>query len=401
MPHRSSPRTIVRMPGETWDENASHFRPSTRVTLYVPVVVALLVQVPATVGISWWTRTPAPWAALSIALAAASALMLLAARRFPGATVAVVAGLAAADLFVPPEGGPPTVALAFAIIGAVVRGARVWALASVGAAWLATILLAGTVGSSWPPPRIALTTLGLALCFVIGEGIRSRFENASQRRLRLAERRRTAEQQERTRIARELHDVLAHSLSQIAVQSGVGLHLFDREPERAREALANIRSLSATGLDEVRGVLSFLRGDEPGSPTTAPLTPVPQLAQLSDLVQARSGLGLTVTLDDRLGEGAAPSSSTQSAGYRIVQEALTNVVRHSAASSATVTMDREADDLVVTVTDDGGGIRSDTPERGGIRGMRERAEIAGGTLAIRTDPNGTTVVARLPWTAPT
>src|SRR6185312_17519564 len=96
-----------------------------------------------------------------------------------------------------------------------------------------------------------------------------------------------------------LHDVLAHSLSQIAVQSGVGLHLFDREPERAREALASIRGLSATGLDEVRGVLSFLRGDE-SSPRTAPLTPQPQLADLGRLVDQRSALGLTVTLDDRL-----------------------------------------------------------------------------------------------------
>lgn len=386
------------MPGEMWDANAPRFRPSPAVTLYVPVAIALLVQVPGTIAVSWWTRATVPMAVVSVALAAASALALLAARRWPGPTVAVVAALTTADLLVPPEWGPPAVALAFAIVGAIVRGARVWALIAVGAAWLAAILLGPTLGTTWPPPRIAITTLALALCFAIGEGIRARLEHASQRRTQLAERRRTVEQEERTRIARELHDVLAHSLSQIAVQSGVGLHLFDREPERAREALAHIRSLSATGLDEVRGVLSFLRGDEPGAPATAPLTPLPQLGQLPDLVTARSGLGLAVSLDDRLG-GALPPSAVQTVAYRIAQEALTNVVRHSAASAATVTVERDGDMLLISVADDGGGIRPDSPERGGIRGMRERAELAGGTLDIRTSATGTTIVARLPWEA--
>ena len=138
-------------------------------------------------------------------------------------------------------------------------------------------------------------------------------------------------------MARELHDVLAHSLSQIAVQSGVGLHLFDKEPERAREALTNIRTLSATGLDEVRGVLSFLRGDE-AAPRTAPLTPQPQLADLAPLAVQRTGLGLEVTLDDRL-DGRLPPSAVQTTAYRIAQEALTNVVRHSGGSTARITLE--------------------------------------------------------------
>ncbi|MCW3494714.1 sensor histidine kinase [Microbacterium sp. SSM24] len=384
------------MRDRTWDESAPRFRPPPGVTLYVPVVVALLIQVPGTIAVSWWTRAPMPAAAISVALAAASALALLAARRWPGPTVAVVAALTTADLLVAPEAGPSAVALAFAIVGAVVRGARVWALVAVGVGWVVAILAAGALGMSWPPFRIALATVGLALCFAIGEGARARLVHAAERRVQLAERRRTAEQEERTRIARELHDVLAHSLSQIAVQSGVGLHLFDREPERAREALTNIRALSATGLDEVRGVLSFLRGDESGAPATAPLTPQPQLAQLPALVEARSGLGLAVTLEDRLG-GDAPSSAVQTAAYRIAQEALTNVVRHSAASRAVVTVERSDDELVLTVVDDGSGIRPDTVERGGLRGMRERAELADGTLEVDGAARGTTVVARLPW----
>lgn len=384
------------MRGRRWDENALRFRPPPGVTLYVPVVVALLIQVPATIAVSWWTRAPMPAAAISVALAAASALALLAARRWPGPTVVVVAALTTADLLVPPEAGPSAVALAFAIVGAVVRGARVWALVSVGAGWVVAILSAGALGMSWPPFRIALATVGLALCFAIGEGARARLSHASERRAQLAERARAVEQEERTRIARDLHDVLAHSLSQIAVQSGVGLHLFDREPERAREALANIRVLSATGLDEVRGVLSFLRGDEAGAPVTAPLTPQPQLTELPALVQARSGLGLTVTLEDRL-HGEAPSSAVQTAAYRIAQEALTNVVRHSAASRAVVTVERSEDELVLTITDDGSGIRPESLERGGLKGMRERAELADGTLRVDGAERGTTVIARLPW----
>ena len=388
------------MPGQSWDESGPRFRPPPAVTLFVPVVTALLIQLPATIGISVWMRVPPRDAALSTALAAASALALLAARRWPGPTVAVVAALTLADLFVPPDMSPPFIALAFAIIGAVVRRARLWALISVGIAWLIAIAAIGFIDTGVHPFRIAITSIGLAACFAIGEAMRLRLDRDAQRHAQLQERRRITEQDERTRMARELHDVLAHSLSQIAVQSGVGLHLFDKEPERAREALANIRALSATGLDEVRGVLSFLRGDE-AAPRTAPLTPQPQLADLASLAVQRTGLGLDVTLEDRL-DGRLPPSAVQTTAYRIAQEALTNVVRHSGGSHATVTLDREADDrgdvLVVTVEDDGTGLASGRSEGAGIRGMRERAELAGGELTLfPADRAGTIVTARLPW----
>ena len=387
------------MPRDTWDDAGPRFRPPPAVTLYVPAVIAFFVQVPATIAISFWLDVAAPYGGLSMALAAASALSLLGARRWPGLTVAVIAALTTADLFVPPDAGPPFVALAFAIIGAVVRGARLWALISVGVAWVTALVASGMFGTGWHPVRVAFTTLALALCFGIGEGIRARLRQGEARRAQLAQRRITSEQEERSRIARELHDVLAHSLSQIAVQSGVGLHLFDREPERAREALANIRALSATGLDEVRGVLSFLRGDEQAT-VTAPLTPQPQLAQLPTLATQRTGLGLTVDLDDRL-DGDLPSGRIQAAAYRIVQEALTNIVRHSAASRATIVLERDADELVVIVADDGSGIPDDAIERGGLRGMRERAELIGGSLTVAGGhEGGTDVTAHLPWRVP-
>ena len=388
------------MPGQNWDESGPRFRPPPAVTLFVPVAIAFLIQVPGTIGISIWQQIPPRIAFVSVALAAASALALLAARRWPGPTVAVVSALTLADLFVPPDASPPFIALAFAIIGAVVRRARLWALISVGAAWLVAIAAIGFIDTGVHPFRIAITTIGLAACFAIGEGVRLRLDRGTERRAQLVERRRTAEQDERTRMARELHDVLAHSLSQIAVQSGVGLHLFDKEPERAREALTNIRTLSATGLDEVRGVLSFLRGDE-AAPRTAPLTPQPQLADLAPLAVQRTGLGLTVTLDDRL-DGRLPPSAVQTTAYRIAQEALTNVVRHSGGSTARITLGRETGDrgdvLVVSVEDDGTGLPSGRAEGAGIRGMRERAELAGGDLTLfPAERTGTIVTARLPW----
>jgi len=397
------------MPAAAWNEFEPRFRPPPTVTVWLPVVLSFLIQVPAAIAVSAWQRVPAPYAALSVALAAASALALAGARRWPGPTVALVAALTTADLFIPPDVGPVFVALAFAIIGAVVRGARLWALISVGACWLIAVTASGVIGMSWHPFRIALATLALGLFFAIGEGIRFRLQRGLERRAQLAERQRTMEQDERTRIARELHDVLAHSLSQISVQSGMGLHLFDREPERAREALTNIRELSATGLDEVRGVLSFLRGEDPGAPQTAPLTPQPQLADLPRLVAQRTGLGLVVRLDDRVG-AERPAGATQTIAYRIVQEALTNIVRHSAASHATVILERAGgaasgtlgdDALIVRIEDDGSGGGVDAVEGGGIRGMRERASLAGGRLDVHAgERSGTVVQASLPWGGP-
>lgn len=382
-------RSIARMSSD----ERPRFRPPPLVTLLVPVVVAFVVQVPATAVVALH-RHPR-LAALSITLAAAAALALLGLRRWPGPTVAAVSALSLAALFVPPDAGPPFLALAFAIIGSVVRGARVWAIVSVAAGWTIAVIGAGFADAAWPPLRVAVTTVGLVACFAIGEGALARFAAAAERREQLERRRVRAEQEERTRIARELHDVLAHSLSQIAVQSGVGLHLFDRDPEQAREALTAIRSLSATGLEEVRGVLGFLRGDEASA--SAPLTPQPQLDDLPALVAARTGLGLEVVLDDRTG-GERPAGLVQAAAYRIVQEALTNVVRHSAASRARVEITRDGDDLRVRVQDDGTGIDADAPDGGGIRGMRERADAAGGDWSIARGPAGGTVVtARLPW----
>lgn len=375
----------------TDDLRYGRFSPPPAAVVLVPVVVSFLVQVPGTLFVGVSSGVSPLWVVVRTLVAAAAALVLLAARRAPGVTVVATAALASAYLLMPPGYGPPIIALVFAIIGAVVRQRIWWAVVSVIAGWTIVVSVAATRGAHWHPATAIAATLVLALCFAVGAGIRTRMQRSAQFRADIQERRRTAEQEERTRIARELHDVLAHSLSQISVQSGMGLHLFDRDPERAREALTNIRGLAATGLDEVRGVLSFLRGDE-----AAPLTPQPALTDVAELVERRSGLGLEITLDDRLGDDA-PDSGIQTTAYRIIQEALTNVVRHSAAATAHVLLARDGDALVLSVADDGTGLAT-APEGAGVRGMRERAALVDGTLTIEPGTvRGTVVTARLPW----
>ncbi|WP_309708872.1 sensor histidine kinase [Pseudolysinimonas sp.] len=346
------------------------------VTLWVPVIVSFVIQ---GLAAGWTIRVGdyAPREALGIlGLALVGPLALIGARRFPGPVVAVISLAGALDLFVNANGGPPYVALAFAIVSAIVRGARVWAWASVGACWVATVGAAVMLGrEDWTPGRIASTTLGILIVFGIGEGIRSRRDRAAEY-WRLARQREQSEvQAERVRIARELHDVLAHSLSQINVQAGVGLHLMDRQPDKAAEALASIKETSKSALDEVRSVLGALRSE---GNADAPLVPEPGLDRLPALVGAIRGV--EVTLDDRIGD--APKA-VQLAMFRIVQESLTNVTRHADATHATVRLWTEAGAYRVEVVDDGAGSTAPASETGGrgLLGMRERAELLGGHLS--------------------
>ncbi len=375
-----------------WDGRPERFRPPAAVVLLAPVVISLVAQVPAAIGIAVWSRAGWPAGLLAVALAAAGPLALLASRRHPGPTVAVVALAALADLLLGPEFGPPYVALAFAIVLAVARGAVVWAVVSVVVAWLAALVVGAFTGLSWHPFRIALATLALAACFGIGSFVRVRRERAATFQAEIARRRQSAEQRERVRIARELHDVIGHALSQINVQASVGLHLMDRDAEHARSALGNIKETSKAALEEVRSVLGVIRSDG-----DAPLAPQAELAELPRLVAGVRSPGFAAELIDRLDE--VPGRAVQFAAYRIAQEALTNIVRHSGATRAIVTVERLGDELLLTVDDDGRGVDG-RPEGGGILGMRERASLLGGSVGVEPSPRGgTRVTARLPWGA--
>ena len=375
-----------------WDGRPERFRPPPGVVLLAPVIISLLVQVPAAIGIAVWLRVGWADGLAQVALAAIGPLALLASRRYPGPTVAFVAAAALADLLLTPDVGPPYVALAFAIVLAVARGAMLWAVVSVVVAWVAAIVLGAVVGLDWHPFRIALTTALLAACFGIGAFVRVRRERAAEFRAEALRRRQTAEQRERVRIARELHDVIGHALSQINVQASVGLHLMDRDPEQARSALGSIKETSKTALEEVRSVLGVIRSE-----ADAPLAPQAELAEIpaAGRGRARARLRRRVHRPPRRCQSrAVRCSSPPTASRRRPSPTWSGT---PSATRAVVAVERLGDELLLTVDDDGAGLRG-SPEGSGILGMRERAALLGGSVEVGPSPRGgTRVTARLPW----
>jgi signal transduction histidine kinase len=357
---------------------------ANRARLIPPVIFSLIIQLPSLFFTFDPAHRPIPlhlptlqfWAAFVVTVI--GPLALLGIRRFPGPVVALVSAAAALDLFVAgPNNAPVYIALAFAIVGSIRAGARVWAWTSVGSAWILSLTASLIFGSNWTPFRIAATTLGILICFGIGESSRTRADRFAQIARIRAQRRQSEVQAERVRIARELHDVLAHSLSQINVQAGVGLHLMDSQPEKARDALASIKESSKSALDEVRSVLGILRSEN-GSEDEAPLVPEPDLSRLDWLAASLSTQGIEVSVTGTPGD---VPRATQLAIFRIVQESLTNVLRHAKATRADVHLAEHGGFYEVTVTDNGTApAPSGETEGRGLLGMRERAELLGGTL---------------------
>ena len=238
-----------------------------------------------------------------------------------------------------------------------------------------TAVLAGIVYFSLGYPGAAIfATVVVALVSLF------RRRRAEQSALLEQERSRRADE-ERLSVARDLHDVLAHTLSVVQVQAGVALHLLDDEPDHVRGALTAIKSASDEGMHELRAAVATLRRE--GDPGT-PLAPVAGLADLPRLVAGAQAAGLQVSLR-RTGRDPAVPAATGLVAYRVVQEGLTNAVRHAAARSCQVEV-AVADDLQVAVRDDGvGGV---AVPGNGLRGMRERVEALGGTLTAGPCPGG-------------
>jgi signal transduction histidine kinase len=207
-------------------------------------------------------------------------------------------------------------------------------------------------------------------------------------------RRRVAE--ERVRIARELHDSVAHSLTGIAVQAGVGAHVIDERPGDARDALLAIKAASAQALAELRATLGMLRSCE-----AAPLEPTQGLDRLPALVESSRAAGLPVDVVVE-GEAGPLPPAVDAAAYRIVQESLTNVIRHAGPARATVAVRHGRDEVEIEVTDDGrgaadGAAGKDDGGGHGLAGMRERAALLGGEVhAGARRSGGYRVRARLP-----
>lgn len=367
----------------------------------MPVVFSLVVQVPIAIAGTILADTTAVVGGATIALSVLGPLLLLWIRQYPGPIVAILSAAGAADFLLGYSWmSPPYVALAFAIVIAISHGARTWTWVSMIAAWEATLLMAVFVGIELDPHRVIPTTIGLLLVLGFAEMRRKRRDNLAKFSEALAQRRDDELRQERTRIARELHDVLAHSLSQINVQAGVGLHLMHKQPEQAEAALASIKTASKEALDEVRSMLGMLRdesaGDEESDSAAVPPVPEPDLSRLEHLAATVRQQGLEVELRSEISEHTP--AALQLALFRIVQESLTNVVRHAAASTATVVLVVAGDEYLVTIADDGVGIDSaDHSEGRGLLGMRERAELLGGAVVVAAGAHGGTVVtARIP-----
>ena len=379
---------------------ASRRPPGPRLGVLLPL--AAVPQTLLAIGIALSLRGPATDAGLQpqssaalpyglLGVAAVVAVLLL--RRRPGPAVVVAGALELAAVVLVPL--PPFALLPLAVVVAwsTGRDARWWAAGTVAGviAVPLTLLFAGDDSAG----RSLGTTMLLVLAFGAGAFRRARRLRAEEERRRAADRQRIAVEQERVRIARELHDVLAHSLSSISVQAGVGLHLAADRPEAAVEALTAVRDASRSALDEVRGVLGLLRGDE-----RAPMAPEPGLAALPALIAQVRESGARVDLDDRLPDPLP--QSVQLAVFRIVQESLTNARRHAPGAAIAVGLAAEQGEAVVRVRDRLPGARPAEVHAGnGMTGMRERAAQLGGTLETVLHDDGLEVVARLPLPAGT
>jgi len=225
----------------------------------------------------------------------------------------------------------------------------------------------------------------------LGESVRGRRVLAAEAEERAARAEQTKEEEarrrvdaERLRIAREVHDTVAHAIAVINVQAGVTAHVLDKRPQQARETLVTIEQTSARALGELRITLGMLRdADDRRAPT-------PGLGQVEELVGMAREAGLDVKLEVASPARELPSATDQAA-YRILQESITNAIRHAGPARVTVSLTYGPDDLELRVADDGRGPRDggDRAARGqGIVGMRERAALLGGELTAGPRPGG-------------
>jgi len=368
--------------------------------------MAFFVSMPVPSGV------PVGMLAVGYALVLLHTLPLVARRRFPGTVlgISVASGLAFAALFMPPVFLGPAILVAVYSVAA--YGDRRVSLAGLV---VAEAGLAANQLTQGRFERIVVTGLErstfllfmgfIAVAWLLGYFVGDRQVYAAQLEERTAELEQAREELarravagERLRLARELHDVVAHAMSVIAVQSGVGAHVAASRPEEVGKALAAIEATSRAALTELRRLLGVLRQD---NELQASLTPVPGLANLDSLLAevGKAGLAVRVRVE---GTPLQLPAGVDLSAYRIVQEALTNVVKHAGPAQAQVTIGYRDQELTVEVIDDGGGAvppasygRMGTGH--GLIGMRERVAAFNGDLQVGSRPGGGfRVAARLP-----
>jgi signal transduction histidine kinase len=311
-------------------------------------------------------------------------------RRWPRAVLAATVVCALCYFVVGPSHGPATFVVVVAMYTVTLAVDRRTALVLGGAATV--VLAVGNVvlaGGNGVDPNSLLNIVAIGLAFALGDAVRNRrayLAEAMERARRAEEsreqeaRRRVAE--ERLRIARDLHDVVAHHIALINVQAGVGAHLLDSDPEQARIALTHIRRASRSALDELSATVGLLR--QPDDPR-APTDPIVGLARLDELIAGLAGCGLRVDREVT-GTVAELPTALDVTAYRIVQEALTNVHKHARTDSARLRLGVAAGTIRIVVDDDGAAAgKADqhppTVAGHGVLGMRERAAAVGGSLS--------------------
>ena len=309
-------------------------------------------------------------------------------RSRPGAVMAVALAGGAVVQVLAPEGIFPWAGLV-----AVASFASAYAPVLSLPALAALMGVAALALPSMPEEEVQFAMAVAVVPWALGEASRNR-------RRAVAEASRRAVAEEQARIARELHDVLAHSVSVVVVQAAAADDVFDERPDQARQALRSIEATAREALGELRRLLAAV---EPGR-DDAPAWPQPGLDRLAELAAPLRAAGLDVALSVERAEGAAPlPAGVELSVYRIVQEALTNVLRHAGAQSATVAVRTHAGGVDVDVVDDGRGQARGGALAGGgrgIPGMRERAALLGGALQAGPEPDGGFGVhARLPLEA--
>ncbi|MEU5162772.1 sensor histidine kinase [Streptomyces sp. NPDC020875] len=362
----------------------------------LPWPSTLLVTVCAVVGTGFAARSHGaagrePLDALGWALLPLIPAALLLRTRWPVPALAAVTGLTLLYLGLGYPYGPVLLPLAVAVFSVSAAGHRYAAWWAAGVFWTGHVLIAHWLYAHLPPTGDGPAPWGQEL--VVAAWIAAVLAGSELLRVRRAEWARAAAEraaaarrrrdEERLLIARELHDVLAHSLSVIHVQAGVGLALIDRDPGQARTALTTIKAASKEALGEVRQVLDSLR-----APGDAPRAPAPGLDRLPELVEQAGSAGLAVDVGTT-GTPVALPPGTDLAAFRIVQEALTNVVRHSGSRTAVVRISYGPVGLTLRITDEGPATGSDAGGSGnGLAGMRERAAGLGGTIEAGPRPGG-------------
>jgi signal transduction histidine kinase len=380
-----------------WLEEARH-RPQLVDVLLVLLIGAVQVAVVVAGG---WPSAPR-WRepdTLSVALVATGTIALLFRRRWPLPVLAVTLAVSLAySARTYPEGlsGLPVYAALYTVVTLVERRRLAWLAVAVTCVTAigSEVLLYGDSQFDGEPIYVAISVVAVAW---LAEAVRARRAYVAELRDRAERAERTREEEarrrvdeERMRIARELHDVVSHSIGVISVQAGVAAHLLHRKPDKAAESLAAIRQASDEALGELHAMLGVLR-ERDGEGGGVPLAPAPGLAELDVLVAQAAGAGLQVAVSVE-GEPRRLPPAVDLAAYRVVQESLTNVVRHAGASRVDVTVTHHDGRVDLEVVDNG----SEPPSAAaiplrpghGLVGMRERARALGGSLEAGPRPGG-------------